>query len=197
VNISKLKKLNLLVLDVADTKVVWFIDPVEDPVEIVEKIPEGTNLVLVHPAKPFASAADADLWDLAAQKIKREKNVVLVYSSGEYQVQEVHMRGSSLDPMVHYVLDTPDGRVGFFQKEPSDTFIKQYTPIDVLVGLDMAVAGIQLDLEPFSVVLPILTEEYKKKSGVSEIKEVDHVNIKKVSQEDREGAVTMNVYALG
>ena len=43
----------------------------------------------------------------------------------------------------------------------------KYSPIDVIVGRDMALAGVQLDLEPFYVVLATFSEDYQKKSGLS------------------------------
>lgn len=191
-----MKKSNLMVLEVQSTKIVWFVEPVTDPLKIFDVVPDGTDIVLANPAKPFASAEEAELWDIVSQKLKREKNVILVFTTGEYRVKDVHMRGSLANPMSHYVLHTPDGSVGFFQGEPSDSFIKEYAPVDVVVGKGAAIAGVQLDLEPFYVVLNEVTDEYRTKSGISEVKEVDHVNIKKISQEDRDSVINMSVCAI-
>jgi hypothetical protein len=152
--------------------------------------------VLVNPVSAFATAQDTELWDITSQKLKRDKNIILVYTTGEYRVHDVHMKGSLANPMSHYILQTPDGSVGFFQSQPSDSFIKEYSPIDVLIGKGSAIGGVQLDLEPFYVVLNEVTEEYRTKSGISEVKEVDHVNIKRITQEDRAGVVNMSVCAI-
>lgn len=194
--LTKLKKLNAIQLEARDTKVIWLIDTVQTTADAESKIPEGTDVLLINRAEPFASPEQVEEWDLFSQRMKNEKNVVVIFSAGEYRVKDVHMKGSSLDPVVHYVVETPEGSVGFFQTEPSDAFIKQYSPIDVIVGRDMALAGVQLDLEPFYVVLATYSEDYKKKSGVSEVTESDKLNAKKIDAAAREGTVSMSVYSL-
>lgn len=183
-----------MVLEVRDTKVVWFVEPVSDPSTIAAKLPEGTDVCLVHP-DVVISSDNIDQWELASQKLKKSGTTV-VYTAGEFRIKEVHMKGSSLDTIPHYVLQTPEGVVGIFQKEPSDNFIKQYSPLDVVIGRSNAIAGVQLDLEPFYVVLTELSDEYRKKSGISDIKEVDHVSVKKIEASDRDSAVSLSVSAL-
>ncbi|MCC7304041.1 hypothetical protein IT418_01340 [bacterium] len=194
--VTKLKKINAIQLEVRETKVVWFIDPVSNINELFEKVPTETDVVLVNSAEPFTEASEAEAWDLAAQKLKSEKNAVLLFSAGEYRVKDVHMKGSSLDAVTHYVVETPEGSVGFFQSEPSDSFVKQYSPIDVIVGRDMALASVQLDFEPFYVILATFSEDYKKKSGVSEVTVAEKVTIKKIEASARDGVVNMSVYTL-
>jgi hypothetical protein len=194
--LTKLKRINAIQLEVKDTTVLWFIDQVTTPADVEAKIPEGVDLVLVNRSEPFTDAEQVDVWDLFSQKLKSEKNTVIVFSAGEFRVKDVHMKGSSIDSVTHYMLETPDGSVAFFQTEPSDAFIKQYSPIDVIVGRDTALAGIQLDLEPFYVVLATLSEDYKKKSGVSEVNQAEKVTVKKIEASAREGNVSMNVYAI-
>lgn len=194
--LSKLKKINAIQLEVRDTKVIWLIDTVMTPSDIDGKIQEGTDVFLVNRTEPFTSASEVEKWDLYSQRIKSERNTVIIFSAGEYRVKDVHLKGSSLDPKVHFVVETPEGSVGFFQSEPSDSFIKQYAPIDVIVGRDMALAGVQLDFEPFYVVLATFSEEYQKKSGVSEVTSNDKLSVKKIDQAAREGTVSMSVYSL-
>ncbi|MFZ6022740.1 MAG: hypothetical protein ACOYT9_04745 [Patescibacteria group bacterium] len=194
--LSKLKKINAIQLEVRDTKVIWLIDTVMTPSDIDGKIPEGTDVFLVNRTEPFTSASEVEKWDLYSQRIKSERNTVIIFSAGEYRVKDVHLKGSSLDPKVHFVVETPEGSVGFFQSEPSESFIKQYAPIDVIVGRDMALAGVQLDFEPFYVVLATFSEEYQKKSGVSEVTSNDKLSVKKIDQAAREGTVSMSVYSL-
>lgn len=194
--ITKLKKINAIQLEVRDTTVVWLIDTVTSISEISEKIPEGIDVLLLNRAEAFVSAEQIDEWDLFSQKMKAEKQLVVIFTAGEYRVKDVHMRGSSLDSTLHYVVESPEGSIGFFQAEPSDAFVKQYSPIDVIIGRDMALAGVQLDLEPFYVVLATFTEDYKKKSGLSDIATVEKVNIKKIEQSAREGNVSMSVSAF-
>lgn len=194
--LSKLKKINAIQVEARDTKVVWLIDMVMKPADTDGKIPEGTDVVLVNRAEPFTSAAEVEEWDLFSQKLRAEQNTVVIFSPGEYRVKDMHIKGSSLDPKVHYVVETPEGSVGFFQAEPGESFIKQYAPIDVVVGRDMALAGVQLDFEPFYVVLATFSEEYQKKSGVSEVTSSDKLTVKKIDQAAREGTVSMSVYSL-
>jgi len=194
--LTKLKEINAIQLEVKDTTAVWFIDTVMNPEDIVDKIPEGADVVLVNRTEPLADIEQIEAWDLFSQKMKAEKNVIVIFTAGEFRVKEIHLRGSSLDPSVHYVLETPEGTVGFFQTEPSDTFIKQYSPLDVIVGKEMALAGVQLDFEPFYVVLATYTDEYKKKSGLSDVIEAEKVNAKKIEASAREGTVSMSVYAI-
>ncbi len=193
--ITKNKKSNAIILEVRDTKVAWFIEPIANTSDISEKIPEGVQLVLVNTAKAL-STEEFLAWDVLSQKLKKEREIVIILTPGEYRVGEVHLKGSSLDAMAHYVLETPEGTVGFIACAPGDNFVKQYSPIDVIVGKDTSLASSQLDMEPFYVILPEVTEEYKKKSGISEVKEVEKVTIKKIEATDREGAVSMQVYAL-
>lgn len=194
--LTKLKKINAIQLEAKDNTVVWFIDTVMNPDEIESKIPEGTDVVLVNRTEPLVGLEQVEVWDEFSQRMKVEKNVMIIFAVGEYRVKDIHFRGSSLDPSVHYILDTPDGTVGFFQTEPSDAFIKQYSPLDVIVGRELALAGVQLDFEPFYVVLATFTEEYKKKSGLSDVTEADKVNVKKIEPSAREGTVSMSVYAI-
>lgn len=194
--LTKLKRINAIQLEVKDTTVLWFIDQVAGPADIEGKIPDGIDLVLVNRSEPFANAEQVEVWDQYSQRLKAEKNATIVFSPGEFRVKDVHMKGSSIDPVVHYVLETPDGSLAFFQTEPSDAFIKQYSPIDVIVGRDTALAGVQLDFEPFYIVLATLSEDYKKKSGVSEVNQAEKVTVKKIEASAREGTVSMNVYAI-
>lgn len=194
--ITKLKKINAIQLEVKDTIAVWFIDTVTDLAALEAAIPDNADLVLVNRAEPFTEAAQVEIWDLFSQKMRSEKNVIVLFSAGEFRVKDIHVRGSSLDAVAHYVLETPEGSVGFFQTEPSDSFIKQYSPIDVIVGRDMALAGVQLDLEPFYVVLATYSEDYKKKSGLSEVITAEKVNVKKIESSAREGTVSMSVYSI-
>lgn len=193
--ITKLKKTNSIVIDLKDSKIVWLVDAVSDPKMIIPTLPVDTSFVLINPEKPL-NAQEFIEWDLVAQELKKERNVVLIFTPGEYEINGVHMRGSGLDSSVHYILETPDATVGIFASTPSDSFIKQYSPIDVLIGRDASLATVQLDLEPFVVVLPSPSEEYAKKSGISEIKEVEKVSVKKIEPAARESTVTMTVYAL-
>lgn len=194
--LTKLKKINAIQLEVKDTTAIWLIDPVTNVADVEAVIPAGVDIVLVNRAEPFTSPEQVDEWDLFSQKMKSDKNTIVLFSAGEYRVKDIHFKGSSLDSVVHYVLETPDGTVGFFQTEPSDSFVKQYSPIDVIVGRDMALAGVQLDFEPFYVVLATLTDDYKKKSGVSDVAVVEKVSVKKIDAAAREGTVSMNVCAI-
>lgn len=194
--VTKLKRINAIQIEIKDTKIVWFLDMLSTASELEAMIPESTNIVLVNRAEAFTDAEQVDEWDLASQRIKMHKNAILIFSAGEYRVLDIHLKGSSLDSSIHYVLETPEGTIGLFAAEPSDSFIKQYSPIDVVIGRDMALAGVQIDLEPFYVVLTTLTDEYKKKSGLSEVNSVEKVSIKRIEPAAREGTVSMNVYAL-
>jgi len=194
--LTKLKRINAIQLEVKDTTVLWFIDQVTSSADLASKIPEGVDVVLVNRTELFTDAAQVEEWDLFSQKMKAEKKVIVVFSAGEFRVKDVHMKGSSIDPVTHYVLETPDGSVAFFQTEPSDSFIKQYSPIDVIVGRDTALAGVQLDFEPFYVVLATYSEDYKKKSGVSDVTQSEKVTVKHIEPSAREGTVSMSVYAI-
>lgn len=193
---TKLKKINAIRLEVKETKVLWFLSPLASPAELAGKIPEDIDIVLVTVDEPVNTPENVEEWDLFSQDLKNNQDAIVIFSAGEYRIKDVHLKGSSLDSVVHYVLDTSEGTVGFFQSEPSDSFVKQYAPIDVLVGHDTALSGRQLDFEPFHVVLSTYTEEYKKKTGLSEVHESEKVTVKKIEASARDGIVTMTVTAL-
>lgn len=193
--ILKNKKEGSIAITIQDASVLWVPEPVTTPSQIEALDSEGYDFVIFSIPEEARSVDEIRRWDVLSQNFKN-KGTLLIFASGEYQVKNIHLRGSSLDSAVHYVLETPEGSIGLFNSTPSDSFVKQYAPIDVVIGKDTALTSAQLDFEPFYLVLVTMSEEYKKKSGVSEVQVTSKMNIKKMDSSLRESNVPTEVYSL-
>jgi len=193
--IKRDKDLKKISISVYRTNIVWILDPVSTEKQVKDMITEDTHLVIFSTEKPLATGDELAKWDNLSQEYKK-KDVVLAFTPGEFQLQDIDMKGSSLDEGKHFVIETPEGNIGLINSKVSDSFIKQYAPIDVLIGKGTYLASVQLDFEPFFVVMPSMSDDYKAAAGVSEVKKTDKINIKKINHAARGISATTEVYTL-
>jgi hypothetical protein len=190
------KKASTVSLEAKSGVAVWVKSTISNPGDILSLNLDGIDMVFV----PYSTFDATDMksieaWNDVAEKLIK-KQTLLIYTPGEYRMKDLHVRGISDETAAQYYIETSEGSVGLFTGVPSTNFIKKYAPIDVIIGEGDVLSASQLDLEPFFVVVTGKLDEYKQKSGVSEIKETDKVSIRKIDQTERDSSINLTVVAL-
>lgn|GEM_PF-1972177 len=135
------------------------------------------------------------MWHLVVDPLLAQGTLV-VNSAIDARVKDLYVKGINDNGVIHFVITTSECTTMLVNGKISEQTVRKYSPIDVLVGDSEMVAQSQLDFDPFYVLLMNISEEYSKKTGITEIKATDKVSIKKIDSQSREGTIEMQVISL-
>ncbi|WKZ29842.1 MAG: hypothetical protein QY314_03460 [Candidatus Dojkabacteria bacterium] len=190
------KKLNAARIEGKEGVALFMYDKIATPDALLSQSFEGIDMLLVVPENYDPFNGDHILeWARVTEKMLKEKTL-LVFSHGEYRIKDLHMKGIKDSGSLQFVIESPECTVGVLTTKPSESFVRKYVPLDVIIGPETALADIQLDFEPFFVVLTQMTPAYMQQTGVTEINETGKVTVKKIDPLARESTIDMSVSYL-
>lgn len=190
------KKLNAAKVEGKEGVALFLYDKVIEPASLLEKTYDGADMLLVVPENFDPFNGDHILeWARVTEKLLKT-GILLVYSHGEYRIKDLHMKGIQDNKSLQFVIETPDCTIGLLTVKPSENFVRKHVPLDVIVGPEAALAEVQLDFEPFFVVLTQMSPLYMQQTGITEINETAKVTVKKIDPLAREGSIEMSVNHL-
>lgn len=191
-----IKKHQAVLIDSKNGRALYILNKVADPIEFAKTEFENIDAIFVSPENFDPLIPEhIEKWGIAMDTFFK-KGVVMMYSSGEFRVKDFHISAARDEGSLQFAIETPEGWVQLLNGKPSEAYVKKWAPMDVVIGTEQAVAEVQLDFEPFYVIVPNMTPEYMKTTGITDIKQTDKISLKKMETAAREGTIEMVVVNL-
>lgn len=194
--ISYNKKNNTVLFESKAGNALWIPKPLESSDELKTYVTADISAV-------FCTLVDAKysdleflkMWHLVVDPLLAQGTLV-ANSAIDARVKDLYIKGINDNGVIHFVMTTSECTVLLVNGKISEQTVRKYSPVDILVGDSEMVAQSQLDFDPFYVLLMNTSEEYSKKTGITDIKATDKVSIKKIDAQSREGTIEMQVISL-